>query len=147
MRSSLVNSFLGILTTSEVHELIDVFKGKGRRPITPYLVEYLENIDIKQNGVSAEDSNHVLLHQVSQDNNQVILEDLGAEEVDSTELKGVLFILDSFRKTKKYQQLLKSREIFNLYNKTNSEAIGGLNDQEVVNTAKSKGILINKKHF
>ena len=48
MQRSLVNTFLGILTTSEVHELIDIFKGKGRRKITPFLEEYLQSIDSEE---------------------------------------------------------------------------------------------------
>lgn len=145
MHKSLINSFLGILTTSEVHELIDVFKGKGRRPITPFLEEFLDKID-EENGVSVEDSKKILLHQSVLDFN----EEKKLEHIPETPeggLKGVLFILDSFKKTKKYQQLLKSREVLNLYGQTSSQAISGQSENEASGVAKSKGILINKKHF
>ena len=144
MQKSLVNTFLGILTTSEVHELIDIFKGKGRRKITPFLDEYLREIS-DDGEPSSEDSKKALLHQYK--NNE--LNETDIYEVNSNEEpKGVLFILDSFRKTRKYQQILKSKEVLGLYSKTSEQAIVSSDELEGNSAAKSsKGILINKKHY
>ena len=65
---------------------------------------------------------------------------------DPSERKGVLFILDSFRRTKKYQAMLKSVEIIKLYEQVNAQPVRNLRAEENIG-AKSKGILVNKKHF
>jgi hypothetical protein len=146
VQKSLVNTFLGILTTSEVHELIDIFKGKGRRKITPFLDKYLKEIS-DDGEPSSEDSKKALLHQYK--NNE--LKDTDNDTCDDSsneEPKGVLFILDSFRKTRKYQQILKSKEVLGLYSKTSEQAIISSDELEGNSVAKSsKGILINKKHY
>ena len=145
MQRSLINTFLGILTTSEVHELIDIFRGKGRRKITPYLEEYLNSV----NEEDLSDINHskhsfIPLDTVSDAAESQLDLDSGQS---AEELKGVLFILDSFRKTRKYQNLLKSKEVINLYSLIKGQAISRSNEIDSNNTAKSKGVLINKKHY
>lgn len=145
MQSSLTNTFLGILTVSEVHELIDIFKGKGKRDITPFLEKYLsESCDADQ---ALEEDKKIILFKAeaegkSEDGD---LSDHSSE--GQLEKKGVLFILDSFRRTKKYQAMLKSVEIIKLYEQVNSQPVRNVKALEVNTGAKSKGILINKKHF
>ena len=146
MLRSLINTFLGILTTSEVHELIDIFKGKGRRKITPYLEQYLASID-NDEFHDVDNSKQVLLQEGISFNT---LKDASEkhEVNEGKELKGVLFILDSFRKTRKYQNLLKSREIINLYGLIKTQAITKSDElKSNQKVAKSKGVLVNKKHY
>lgn len=144
MQRSLVNTFLGILTTSEVHELIDIFKGKGRRKITPFLEEYLESIESEEIS-SAEDIKKSLFS-----SDTCLSGDLSEEEIvddSASERKGVLFILDSFKRTRKYQNLLKSKEVITLYSKIKNQPISRSYTLENNTTAKSKGVLVNKKHY
>lgn len=144
MQRSLVNTFLGILTTSEVHELIDIFKGKGRRKITPFLEEYLESIE-SEDISNVEDTKKSLFSTKSNFSGD-LSQDLSNEE-SKGERKGVLFILDSFKRTRKYQNLLKSKEVINLYSKIKNQPISRSNAVENNITAKSKGVLVNKKHY
>ena len=146
MRNSLVNTFLGILTTSEVHELIDIFKGKGRRRITPFVEEYLLN-NSQSGPVVEEDGKHVLLHSDVEVSDEVLEKGNNDVEEQTKNLKGVLFILDSFRRTRKFQNILKGREVLNLYNQASDQSLSRIDKLEGNSVAKSKGILINKKHY
>ena len=145
MQSSLTNTFLGILTVSEVHELIDIFKGKGKRDITPFLEKYLaESCDAEQ---ALEQDNKIILFKAEAEDKSKDGDSPDHSSEDQSEKKGVLFILDSFRRTKKYQAMLKSVEIIKLYEQVNSQPVRNVKALEVNTGAKSKGILINKKHF
>ena len=64
------------------------------------------------------------------------------EDLSDEQKKGVVFILDHIRKMKKYQSILKSHEIMNLYKRTFSSGKQAGNDFKA-----SKGILVNKKQF
>ena len=68
-------------------------------------------------------------------------------EAPEGERKGVLFILDSFKKTRRYQNLLKSKEVISLYSKIKNQQISRANTVVSNTTAKSKGVLVNKKHY
>ena len=147
MRHTLLNSFLGILTTSEVHELIDIFKGKGRRKVTPYLEKYMAKI--KQDDSSGGDDlkRSFLQGRILE---RGIEGEPSREEILNSEdqLKGVLFILDSFRKTKTSQNRLKSREVYSLYQEINDQSVFGTDSlKDASSFSKSKGILVNKKHY
>ena len=148
MLRSLTNKFIGILTVSEVHELIDIFKGKGRHDITPSLEKFLTEVreeEIPHKG----DKKVRLLHRSLIDRDQGQIEGSLTEQDYryDEKRKGVLFILDSFKRTKKYQEKLKSIEIINLYNKVSGDFVGNSNSVEKTTVTKSKGILVNKKHF
>lgn len=145
MQGSLTNTFLGILTVSEVHELIDIFKGKGKRDITPFLEKYLaESCDAEQ--ILDRDKKIILFKTEAQEDPEEE-DSLTQLRDDPSERKGVLFILDSFRRTKKYQAMLKSVEIIKLYEQVNAQPVRNLRALEENIGAKSKGILVNKKHF
>ena len=146
-QSSLVNKFLGVLTTSEVHELIDVFRGKGRQKLTPFLEQYVKKLDSSK-AYKQDELKLALIKGASSEK----YSSEHADEVDQlkeapTEKKGVLFILDSFRKTRKYQKMLKSSEVISLYNEMNRFSSEQLDPNEVQVSNRNKGVLINKKHF
>ena len=145
MQRSLVSKLLGIFTTSEVHELIDVFKGKGRRNITPYLEDYLQSISAESSSSSNKEPNLASLRNKKYASKTIEQSDEISKKTDNQ--KGVLFILESFRKTKKYQNMLKSREVMNLYGHIKTQPISKIKDVESNLVAKSKGILVNKKHY
>ena len=105
MLSSLTNTFLGILTVSEVHELIDIFKGKGKRDITPFLESYLaESKDSEQ--ILEKDKKRILFKTDATESQEDEFSSEGSQE-GQTAKKGVLFILDSFRKTKRYHLITR----------------------------------------
>ena len=145
MQRSLTNHLLGILTVSEIHDLIDVFRGKGKRDITPFLQQYLKKLDHEELVIQNEDKQSLIESLNDDDDDEVVQAKDIFDVSDSEEKKGVLFILDSFKKTRKSQELLKSREVINLYLKINSETKQSNSSLEISYQSKSKGILINKK--
>ena len=145
MQRSLTNHLLGILTVSEIHDLIDVFRGKGKRDITPFLQQYLKKLDHEELVIQNEDKQSLIESLNDDDDDEVVQAKDIFDVSDSEEKKGVLFILDSFKKTRKSQELLKSREVINLYLKINSETKKSNSSLEISYQSKSKGILINKK--
>lgn len=145
MQRSLTNHLLGILTVSEIHDLIDVFRGKGKRDITPFLQQYLKKLDQEELVIQNEDKQSLIESLNDDDDDEVVQAKDIFDVSDSEEKKGVLFILDSFKKTRKSQELLKSREVINLYLKINSETKKSNSSLEISYQSKSKGILINKK--
>ena len=137
MEKSLLNSLLGVNSLDSIVALKELSDGKGRKPIVWILKEELR---LRYKDEIALDA---LLADIVTDVPEDDLENLESEfEIDSSDEKGVLFILNHIKKMKKAQRILKSAEIMALYKRTLFANNLGSHESKA-----TTGILINKKQY
>tara|TARA_B100000925_G_scaffold291955_1_gene282870 strand:- start:15472 stop:15885 length:414 start_codon:yes stop_codon:yes gene_type:complete len=137
MEKSLLNSLLGVNSLESITSLKELSEGKGRKSLVLILKEEL-NLKFKE-----ELALNNLVSELMSDTNSNSLEPESPEEInESSDEKGVAFILNHIRKMKKAQRILKSAEVMALYKKTY-----GANKTTRFESKSTTGILVNKKQY
>ena len=129
----------------EILDLSDISSGKGRMSLTAMLLDKM--------GHSSEGVN--VLDEKSEpasvrDSALVDKEDEGEKSLNVPQ-KGVLFILDSWRKTKSSMKKLKQKEVLVLYDECSryqtASDEAGKEEKVAIGSDISRGLLINKKQY
>ena len=142
---SIFRTLLGVLTFEEIMDLAEISSGKGR--------VYLSDKLLQEIGISTFDEVKQEVSAVEESKNEDIITEYEeraevSDEKKEEVLKGVLFILDSWRKTKSSKKRLKEKEILDLYESCSqfSSTTDSTGQKMIMGTA-VRGLLVNKKQY